>query len=52
METEIRTAQGTAKYLCTEIEDKAGNWNDNYCIRDGYWVIHEGNQHHVYKVED
>jgi len=49
----IRTAQGKAKFVKTEKEDKYGRWNDNYAVRDGFFVIHNGNKHHVYKlVED
>jgi hypothetical protein len=48
---EIVTAMGPAHYFGTEIEDKNGRWNDNYYIRDGFWVIHEGNHHHVYRSE-
>ena len=45
----IRVAGGTAKYVLTETEDKYGSWNDNWNIADGYWLIHEGIDHHVYK---
>ena len=48
MENEINVLGGTAKYVRTEVEDANGNWNDNYYTRDGYWVIHEGNEHHIY----
>ena len=47
---EIRVAGGVAKYIHTETEDKNGRWNDNYYTRDGYWVLHEGNKHHIYKM--
>ena len=46
----IGTAAGEAFYVKTEVEDKHGRWNDDYYTRDGYWVIHEGKKHHVYKV--
>ena len=52
MQNQINVIGGTAKYVCTEIEDKFGRWNDNYYTRDGYYVIHNGNEHHVYKKED
>jgi hypothetical protein len=39
---------GRAKFVCTEIEDSLGRWNDDYYTTDGYWVIHQGNRHHVY----
>jgi hypothetical protein len=44
----IDVVGGRAKFVKTEIEDSLGRWNDNYYIRDGYWVIHEGKRHHVY----
>ena len=47
----INTVAGTAHYIGTEIEDDHGRWNDNYYTRDGYWVIHEGKHHHVYKIQ-
>lgn len=46
----IDTIAGRAYYVRTEIEDEHGKWYDNYWTRDGYWVIHEGKNHHVYKV--
>jgi len=50
MQKSIRTVQGEAYYVKTEVEDKHGNWNDNYWIRDGYYVIHNENEHCVYRV--
>jgi hypothetical protein len=44
----IQTADGEKKYYKTEIEDGWGRWNDNYWIRDGFWVTHHGKYHHVY----
>lgn len=44
----IDVAGGRAKFLLTEVEDSLGRWNQGYSIRDGYWVIHQGNRHHVY----
>lgn len=46
----IGTAAGDAYFVKTEVEDKYGRWNDDYKINDGYWVVHEGNKHHIYKV--
>jgi len=46
----IDTVAGKALFIRTEKEDKFGRWNDNYYMRDGYWVIHQGKKHHVYKV--
>jgi len=46
----IQTYKGTAKYVKTETEDKAGRWNDRYKTKDGFFVKHEGKKHYVYKV--
>ena len=46
----IRTAQGEALYSHTEVEDKNGNWNDEWLVSNGEWVIHDGKQHHVFIV--
>jgi hypothetical protein len=46
----IDTISGKALFVKTEKEDKEGRWNDNYYTKDGYWVIHQGKKHHVYKV--
>lgn len=46
----INTVAGKAYYETTEVEDEHGNWNQRYATRDGYWVIHDGKKHHVYKV--
>ena len=47
----IKTAAGEGKYIGTEVEDEKGKWNDNYAINDGFWVIHQGDKHHVYEVK-
>jgi len=47
----IDTVAGRAKFVCTEIEDSLGRWND-YKTSDGFWVIHQGDRHHVYQVID
>lgn len=44
----IGTADGEMFYYATEIEDKNGNWNQDYTIKDGFWLIHEGKYHHIY----
>jgi len=44
----IDVAGGRAKFVRTEVEDSLGRWNDEYQVRDGYWVVHAGNRHHVY----
>jgi len=46
----IDTIRGRAYYKGTEIEDEEGNWNDSYSTNQGYYVIHKGTKHHVYKV--
>ena len=51
MEQTINTIQGVANYVATEVEDANGNWNDNYNTTDGYWVVHNGNEHYIYKVD-
>jgi len=51
VKTYIETANGIASYVCTEIEDENELWNDDYNVRDGYYIIHKGNQHHVYKLD-
>jgi len=45
----IQTADGEKKYFKTEFEDDNGKWKDNYSIKDGFWVIHDGKRHHIYK---
>jgi len=47
----IDTVAGRAKFVKTETEDEFGKWYDEYYTRNGYYVIHEGNKHHVYKLE-
>ena len=47
----IRTVAGVAYYQRTEVEDENGNWNDSgLSTRNGYWVIHKGPEHHIYKI--
>jgi len=46
----IQTSAGEAFFVKTEHENETGRWNDDYWTRDGYYVIHRGKQHHVYKV--
>jgi len=47
----IQTMDGPAYFIKTEVEDKYGCWNDNYTISSGYYVIHDGKKHHVYKID-
>jgi len=51
IKTSIEIMGGTAKYVKTEIEDSKGRWNDNYYVKDGYYVLHQGSYHHIYKKE-
>jgi len=46
----INTTDGKAKYLHTEVESRDGSWDDSYTTDDGYYVIHDGKYHHVYKA--
>lgn len=47
----INTVAGEAKFLKTETESPGGEWGqDQYTTKEGFWVIHEGDKHHVYKV--
>ena len=47
----IQTSAGEAYFVRTEHENEAGRWKDDYWTRDGYYVIHRGKQHHIYKVK-
>ena len=51
METkdQIQTVAGTATFVKT-LSDKE-LWAGDYSTRNGYWVIHRGADHHVYKVK-
>ena len=44
----LSTLHGPADYTGTEVEDSRGKWNQEYAIKDGYWVIHTSKYHHVY----
>lgn len=46
----IDTVAGKAFFVKTEVEDESGRWNDDYWTKDGYWVIHRGKEHDVYKL--
>ena len=48
--TTIDTIAGKALYFGTEIEDRQERWNQDYNVNQGFWVIHEGAKHHVYRV--
>ena len=45
----IQTARGTKKLYAVSIEDRYGRWDDSYDVRRGYWVIHKGKIHLIYK---
>jgi hypothetical protein len=47
----IDTVAGKAFFIKTATEDKYGRWDDDYWTKDGYWVIHRGKQHDIYKVK-
>lgn len=51
----IMTLHGEAHYLTTEVEDQYGHWNDSlvkkvYPSSLGFYVIHHGKYHDVYKL--
>lgn len=50
--TSISTVDGPAHYIKTEVEDSDGRWNDDYYVADGFYVLHDGIEHHVYQVID
>jgi hypothetical protein len=47
----IDTVRGKVYFVKTEVEDKYGKWKDDYYTKDGYWVIHRGKEHDVYKLK-
>jgi len=46
----IDTLAGRAYYVKTVVEDDQGHWDDHYSTASGYWVIHRGKKHDVYKI--
>ncbi len=46
----IDTIRGRAYFYKTITENKYGNWDDHWETVAGYFVIHENNKHHVYKI--
>jgi hypothetical protein len=48
----ISTANGIARLYTVELEDEMGKWNDRYATKDGFYVLHEGKKHIVYKLEE
>ena len=46
----IQTFKGIAYFVTTERENEFGMWDDSWAIRDGFFVIHDGRFHHVYRV--
>lgn len=47
----IDTVKGKAELVNVEIEDRYGNWNQNYSTSRGYYVVHKGDKHFIYKVK-
>jgi hypothetical protein len=43
----IGSVRGPAKYEGTEVE-KHGKWSQDYWTRDGFYVLHHGEMHHIY----
>ncbi len=52
LERKIDTVAGPAEFVRTETEDSEGRWNDDYNVRDGFYVLHRGREHHIYKVKN
>jgi len=50
MEKEINTIYGTGKFSHS-VSDKELDNND-YSFSNGYAVIHKGNIHHIYKIDN
>ena len=50
MKDAIQTASGKAMFVETVVEDANGKWNDNWNVRDGFYVIHRGTEHDVYRL--
>ena len=48
IQSQIDTVAGIAIFVKT-LSDKE-LWAGDYSTRNGYWVIHRGANHHVYKV--
>jgi hypothetical protein len=46
----ISTVAGRAKLYKIETEDALGRWNQSWRTSDGFWVVHVGKKHYVYKV--
>lgn len=44
----IETLAGTAYYVKTVTDKEL--WAGDYSTKNGYWVIHRGSNHHVFKV--
>jgi len=44
----IQTVAGEATFVKTLTDSEL--WAGDYSTRNGYWVIHRGAEHHVYKV--
>jgi len=45
----IQTLEGVADFVRTEVE-RSDRWNDNYYTRDGFYVVHRGEEHDVYRA--
>ncbi len=49
-DSHINTVRGKGRYFGTEIENEQEQWDDSYTTKAGFWVIHNGTEHHIYKV--
>ena len=53
METKVQSQIDTVAGIATFVKtvNDAELWAGDYSTRNGYWVIHRGANHHVYKVK-
>lgn len=49
--TSINTMSGKAFYYGSEIEDNNGKFDDSYSTSQGYYLIHSGKYHRIYKLD-
>ena len=48
---QINTAKGIAIFVRTSIEDANERWDGmNLSTKDGFYIIHNGNKHHIYTL--
>lgn len=53
MKKTIKTIQGEAEFVRTDIEDENEKWEGmNLSTKDGFYILHEGKKHHIYQVKE